>query len=474
MTVSKHLLILGGGPAGLSRAYEFMRHGRRSLVWDKNDAIGGLCRTIAYKGYRFDIGPHRFYTKNDEVDKLWHDILAPDVVRVKRLTRIYYKNKFFEYPIKPLNALRGLGLYTSFKAGLSYLAAQWRPSGTPARNFEDWIIRKFGKVLYRIFFKTYTEKVWGLPCTEIGSEWAAQRIKGLSLPSAIRTALFGQRRGKKQIKTLIDAFDYPRTGAGLVYEKMSELIRAGGSTIMTDTAATRFLRQGSRVVRAWGGDEPSQNVEVEHLFSSIPLTEFILKLDPPPPDEVLKAARALYYRDHITVNLILNRPSAFPDNWIYVHSPEVKIARIADYGNFSKDMLANERGTCVSVEYFAFADEDLWKMDDAALIQFASEELDKLGLIRPNEIDDGFVVREKDSYPVYYVGHEPEFEKIRKYVDTFDNVTLIGRGGMFKYNNQDHSILTGLLAARNYLGADHNLWDVNTEQEYLEEKKLRQ
>jgi protoporphyrinogen oxidase len=358
---------------------------------------------------------------------------------------------------------------------LSYLAARWQRANKPARHFEDWIIGRFGEVLYRIFFETYTEKVWGLPCTEIGSEWAAQRIKGLSLPTAIRNAFFGQRRGKNQIKTLIDAFDYPRTGAGLVYEKMSELIRRGGSTIMTDICATRFHRQGNRVVSVDSeGRSPSQGIDVEHLFSSIPLTEFILKLDPPPPDEVVRAARALYYRDHITVNLILNKPSVFPDNWIYVHSPEVRIARIADYGNFSADMLGDQGKTCVSVEYFAFADEDLWKMEDGDLIRFASDELDKLGLIRPDEIEDGFVVRERDSYPVYYVGHEPEFEKIRKYVDTLENVTLIGRGGMFKYNNQDHSILTGLLAARNYLGADHDLWDVNTEQEYLEERQVGQ
>lgn len=469
----KELVILGAGPAGISCAYEFMRHERTCRVWDRNDVVGGLARTINYKGYKFDIGPHRFFTKNDEVNKLWHEILGEDALQVKRLTRILYNNRFFNYPLKPLDALFGLGVFVSVRALVSFIWAKWRFSGRRSQNFEEWVVNHFGEVLFRIFFKTYTEKVWGLPCTAIGAEWAAQRIKGLSLSTLIGSALFGQKKGKAQIKTLVDSFDYPKTGAGLVYEKMAKCVVDFGSIIESGTAAEVLHRNGNRIVSVEGrGREGTRVVEVEHLFSSIPLTEFVMRLMPPAPDDVLEAARALYYRDHITVNLILNRRAIFPDNWIYVHSPEVRMSRIADYGNFSEFMLADKMRTCIAVEYFVFAHEELWASADSDIIALAISELDKVGLVRPHEVLDGFVVREKDSYPVYYVGHRPLFDRIKEYVDTLENVTLIGRGGMYKYNNQDHSILTGLLAARKYFGQSHDIWEVNTDEEYLEEKQL--
>ena len=470
---SSQLVVLGAGPAGLSCAYELMRHQRRCLVWDRNEIVGGLARTVHYKGYRFDIGPHRFFTKNDEVKELWHQILGDDVVQVRRLTRIFYKNKFFNYPLKPFNALSGLGLGVSLHAILSYMWAKWHLANKASRNFEEWVVKHFGEVLYRIFFKTYTEKVWGLPCTEIGAEWASQRIRGLSLGAAIISALFGQQRGKRQIKTLVDSFSYPKKGAGLVYEKMADTLRGFGSVIKTSLTATVIHHANGRVVTVEGqGAEGVTTAAVEHLFSSIPLTEFVMKLTPPAPDDVLQAARSLYYRDHITVNLILNKRAIFPDNWIYVHSPEVRIARVTDYGNFSEDMLVDKDATCISVEYFVFAHEALWSMPDKELVELAISELSMIHLVKPEDVTDGFVVREKDSYPVYYVGHRPLFDRIKAYVDSFENITLIGRGGMYKYNNQDHSILTGLLAARKFFGERHDLWEVNTEEEYLEEKQL--
>lgn len=472
-STAKELVILGAGPAGLSCAYEFMKHERNCRVWDKNDVVGGLARTINYKGYRFDVGPHRFFTKNDEVNKMWHEILGEDTLQVKRLTRILYNNRFFNYPLKPFDALFGLGVFVSTRALLSFIWAKWRFSGRGSQNFEEWVVKHFGEVLYKIFFKTYTEKVWGLPCTAIGAEWAAQRIKGLSLSTIIVGALFGQRKGKAQIKTLVDRFDYPKTGAGLVYEKMAKSLIDFGTTIELNTAATVLHRKGSRISSIEGkGREGLKVAEVEHLFSSIPLTEFVMRLMPPAPDDILEAARALYYRDHITVNLILNRRAVFPDNWIYVHSPEVRMSRITDYGNFSEAMLADKSRTCIAVEYFVFAYEEIWASPDKDIIGLAISELNRVGLVRPHEVMDGFVVREKDSYPVYYVGHRPLFDRIKAYVETLENVTLIGRGGMYKYNNQDHSILTGLLAARKYFGQIHDLWEVNTDGEYLEEKQL--
>lgn len=467
------LVVLGAGPAGLSCAYEFMKHERTCRVWDKNDVVGGLARTVEYKGYRFDVGPHRFFTKNDEVNKMWHDILGDDVLQVKRLTRILYNNTFFNYPLKPLDALFGLGIFVSARALFSFAWAKWRFNGRESRNFEEWVVKHFGEVLFRIFFKTYTEKIWGLPCTEIGAEWAAQRIKGLSLTTVIAGALFGPKKGKARIKTLVDCFDYPKTGAGLVYEKMAKSLVGYGTAIELSTAATVLNRRGNRIISVEGnGRDGLKTVEVEHLFSSIPLTEFVMRLMPHAPDDILEAARALYYRDHITVNLILNRRAIFPDNWIYVHSPEVRMARITDYGNFSEFMLADKMRTCIAVEYFVFAHEELWASNDRDVIELAIAELARVGLVKPHEVIDGFVVREKDSYPVYYVGHRPLFDRIKAYVDTLENVTLMGRGGMYKYNNQDHSILTGLLAVRKYYGEMHDIWEINTDEEYLEEKQL--
>lgn len=391
------LVVLGAGPAGLSCAYELMQRGRACVVWEKNHIVGGLARTIEYKGYRFDIGPHRFYTKNDEVNAMWHKILGEDVVPVKRLTRIFYENQFFDYPLKPFNALRGLGLWTSISAVLSYCSAKWHLDEQQPQNFEEWVVKNFGEVLYRIFFKTYTEKVWGLSCTSIGAEWAAQRIRGLNLKTAILSAVIGQSRGKGQIKSLVDLFYYPRTGAGLVYEKMAAALERYGSEVETATVATAIHHDGHRITKVEGkGIHEHRVEETGHLFSSIPLTEFIMKLTPPAPTAVLEAAHSLYYRDHITVNLILRKRAIFSDNWIYVHSPEVKAARIADYGNFSENMLADKDTTAISVEYFVFAHEALWNMPDKDLIDLAVCELEQIGLVKREEMLDGFIVREKD------------------------------------------------------------------------------
>lgn len=466
-------IILGAGPAGLATAYKLAQSQVESLLLERHDVVGGLCRTIPFQGHRFDVGPHRFFTKNDEVNRLWHDVLGPDVMTVKRLTRILYGGTFFDYPLKPMSALRGLGVGTSAHAALSYLAARLAGARSAPANFEEWVQREFGDVLYRIFFKTYTEKVWGIPCNTISPQWAAQRIKGLNLGQAVLHALSPGRNRQGRVKSLVDQFDYPRLGAGQVFEKLAEAFVAQGGQLQVGHTVRGVRHERGRVthvdVSSSSGD---RTLRADHVFSSIPLTELVLKLDPKPPEAVVLAARELYYRDHITVNLVVARRQIFPDNWIYVHAPEVRMARISSYGNFSRQMVAHEQQDAIAVEYFAFAHEELWQLPDAELMALAERELNQVGLLKPGEVVDGFVLRERDSYPTYYVAYERPLAVIKQFLGTLANLTLIGRGGMYRYNNQDHSMLSGILAARNYLGGSYNLWEINEEQEYLEEKQL--
>ena len=470
-------VILGAGPAGVSCAYELAQHGTAATVIERHDRVGGLCRTIPFQGCRFDIGPHRFFTKNDEVDRLWHAALGDQAVTVARQTRILYRNHLFDYPLRPLAALQGLGLWTSARAMASFARIKLFPERRPpAGNFEDWVVRQFGRVLYDIFFKTYTEKVWGISCRDISAEWAGQRIKGLSLSSALLHSLKRGGATGTGIKSLVDQFDYPRLGAGQAYERLAEQAQRRGADFRFRTSVQEILHDGTRLtaVAVAGPDGGCMRLPAAQVFSSMPLTQFVLRLNPVPPAEVVEAARTLYYRDHLTVNLVVRRRRPFPDNWIYVHDPRVRMARIACYGNFSDGMLADPAQDALSVEYFAFAHDDLWQRDDAELIRLAGAELEQTGLLAAREIAGAFVVRERDSYPVYYLGYRRNLETIRNYLARFANLTPIGRGGMYRYNNQDHAMLSGLLAARNYChpGARHDLWEINEENEYLEEKQL--
>ena len=462
-------IILGAGPAGLGAATELAHHGVNNiLIVDRNKNIGGLSRTEVFDDIKFDIGPHRFFTKNKEVNTLWHNTLGEKFIPVKRLTRIYYNNRYFNYPIKPLNVILNLGPIELCQSMCSYLYTRIDKKNNP-ETFEDWIVQKFGWKLYRTFFKTYTEKVWGIPCNQIGAEWAAQRIKGLDITELIKGAL---NIGKNRVKTLVEEFDYPLSGAGQMYEVMYEKI-SSNAEIMMKSEVLSFNHRDYTIESVDVMSEGEKiNIKGSYFFSSVPLTHFFKLLNPPlDKEEVKKASQALYYRDHITVNLLIDREDLFPDQWIYIHSPDVKMARLANYNNFSKAMVNYKKKTAISVEYFVFKGEDIWNKSDEDLKKLAVEELISLKLIEKNSVENSWVVRETESYPTYYLGFQESYDILKKEINKFKNLQPIGRGGMYKYNNQDHSLLSGLMAAKNYVnpeGTTYNLWDINIDAEYHE------
>ncbi len=463
--------ILGAGPAGLGTALELVKHGVTDIVIvDRNDIVGGLARTEVFDGVRFDVGPHRFFTKSKEINQLWHETLGADFRPVNRLTRIYYRNKFFNYPLKPFDALSKLGLRESMQAIHSFAATQFSRKPEP-KTFEDWITQKFGRKLYETFFKTYTEKVWGIPCSQVGAEWAAQRIKGLDIIQLIRNSLSLGKQNR--VKSLVDQFDYPVLGAGQMYEVMAEKVVSRGAQIILGTRVKGIHRKGNEIssIDVINGDGSITEICAKQYFSSIPLTQFFKILEPSPAAGVLTAVSALYYREHITVNLLVGRDDLFPDQWIYLHSPDVLMARVANYNNFSRAMVQFKPKSALSVEYFAFQHEDLWKKPDKELVELAVDELVFLGLLEKNVVENAWVVRETESYPTYFMGFAEPYNQLKCELDRLENLYPIGRGGMYKYNNQDHSAMTGILAARNYLrlpGAPYNLWDINVDAEYHE------
>jgi protoporphyrinogen oxidase len=469
---SKKVVIMGAGPAGLTAAYQLMKAGIASTVLEKDPVVGGISRTACYKGYSFDIGGHRFFTKVEAVDQMWHEVLSDaDFLRRRRLSRIYYNGKFFYYPLRAFNALAGLGIWNSVLILASYLKARIAPI-KPEHTFEAWVSNRFGKRLYGTFFKTYTEKVWGIPCSEITAEWAAQRIKGLSLLSAIKNAIIQRQSSDKSkvIKTLIDAFDYPKKGPGMMWEAVLALVRDAGCVVAMKSPVQRIRWETGRVKSVQIDSEgTAKEVLGTHFLSTLPIRELIQKLEPAPPASVLAAAGRLSYRDFITVAVIVNKADLFPDNWIYIHDPRVKVGRIQNFKNWSPEMVPDAGKTCLGLEYFCFEGDGLWTMSDEQLVELAGQELVTMGLARAQDIEDGTVVRMPKAYPVYDSTYGEALVVVREFLQPLRNLQLIGRNGMHKYNNQDHSMLTAMLAVKNILGGNHNLWDVNVEEEYHEE-----
>ena len=459
-------VVIGGGPAGLTTAYELSKHGKKSVVFEKADRVGGISRTETYKGYRFDIGGHRFFTKVGEVEQLWQEVMGDEFIKVPRMSRIYYNNKFFSYPLEPYNALSNLGLINSTLIMWSYFKAKVKPNPVE-ENFEQWVSNRFGKRLFETFFKTYTEKVWGIPCTEIRADWAAQRIKGLSLTKAVINALFGSN----DTKTLIKEFNYPVYGPGQMWERFQQKLNSNGSPVHLNTEVTEVEREGNRIT----GVTIKQNGQTskitgEHYVSSMPVSLLLKKMNPAPPEKVLKAANRLKYRDFLIVSLVVDQAELFPDNWIYIHSPEFKVGRIQNFKNWSKAMVPDQSKTCLGMEYFCNEGDELWQMSNSELVKLASKEVKNLGLVAPEvKIEDGTVIRQFKAYPVYDDEYRRNVDVIQEYIQTFENLQTVGRNGMHRYNNSDHSMLTGLLAAKNILGEDHDLWNVNVERSYHED-----
>ena len=467
----KRVIIIGGGPAGLTAAYELSEHSVPAVVLEADSVVGGIARTVNYKGYLFDIGGHRFYTKWDEVHKLWEEILGDHFLRRPRLSRIYYRKKFFPYPLQAKNALFGLGPVEALRIMTSYLRARMFPF-SQEENLEQWVCNRFGRRLYQNFFKTYTEKVWGIPCTEIHAEWAAQRIRRLSLTTALRDA-FGNKKQPKA-KSLIHEFRYPERGPGQMWETLRERLYERNYPVLTEHPVVRIHHQGGKVTglvtAGRGGEKYFAGTD---FISSMPMRELINALDEPAPEEVRRAAQGLRYRDFLIVSLVVNRKKVVPDNWIYVHDPSVKVGRIQNFKNWSPAMVPDPNKTCLGMEYFVFENDELWSSPDDKLIELAGKEIAQLDLVRPEEIEDGTVVRMPKAYPLYHEGYTEQVRVIRHYVEqNLSNLQLVGRNGMHKYNNQDHSMMTALGAARNILGAHHDLWAINTEPDYQEEKRM--
>jgi protoporphyrinogen oxidase len=475
-SIMKKVVIIGAGPAGLTAAYQLFKHGTSCAVFEKDQMVGGISRTVNYRDYLFDIGGHRFFTKIKAVEDMWKEVLEGDMLRRDRLSRIFYNKKFFYYPLRPVNALLGLGIWNSTLILLSYLRAHILPYKNED-TFEEWVTNRFGKRLYSTFFKTYTEKVWGIPCREIRAEWAAQRIKGLSLVSAVRNALMAQRQGpgrKTVIKTLIDSFDYPKYGPGMMWQAVTDIVGKNGSQVHLGAEVEGVLWDSTR--RRIDSVEVRRNGTTEivtgtDFLSSMPIRELVQKLRPAVPDHILRAANNLKYRDFLTVALIVNNSSLFPDNWIYIHDPSVKVGRVQNFKNWSPLMVPDESKTCVGLEYFCFEGDEIWNMPDHELIDMGKREMNSLGLLKASDVEDGKVVRMPKAYPAYDSQYREMLATVREFLGGLGNLQLVGRNGLHRYNNQDHSMLTAMLAVENIYGGQHDLWNVNVEQEYHEEKR---
>jgi len=467
----ERVVIVGAGPAGLTCGYELARNGHPVVLVEQDPRhVGGLARTIEYKGFRFDIGGHRFFSKNAEIEALWTELMGERMRVRRRLSRIYYRGRFFKYPLEPLEALRKLGPLEAVRCLLSYLRAQRRRQA-PIGSFEDWVVHAFGRRLYEIFFRSYTEKVWGVPCSEISAEWAAQRIKGLSFASLMRSFIPGRTRRSGAIKTLVDRFRYPPLGPGEVWERVAGLIEKKRGVLRMDERLVRVAHSAGRVTSiTTQSGEALHAYEGDHFISTMPLAQLISSLDPPAPEEVIASSRALRYRDFITVAVILERENVFPDNWIYIHDHRVHVARIQNYKNWSAEMVPDPRFTMLGLEYFCFEGDALWSAPDEQLVAMAKEELVTLGLAEASDVIDGVVVRQSKAYPMYDHSYQANVARIRSFLElAASNLQVAGRNGMHKYDNQDHAMLTGLMAARNVMGSSFDLWRVNSDAEYLED-----
>jgi protoporphyrinogen oxidase len=470
--------IIGAGPAGLTAAYLLSKNDVPVVVLEADPIyVGGISRTTTYKGFHFDIGGHRFFSKSKAVEDLWTEILPYDMLQRPRSSRIFYDGKFFTYPLKPFEALVKLGVFRSILCVCSWLKARMFPVPNP-RNFEDWVSNQFGRRLFNIFFKSYTEKVWGMSCREISADWAAQRIRGLSLGSAIKNALLPQRSNgnrTKVIKTLINSFRYPRKGPGMMWEACAAKVQKMGGRIEMDAKVTGCSYDeptSTWTVRYKSPQGSQQLIEAEHVISSAPMRELVRGLSPEVSERTRVAGESLKYRDFLTVMLILKERNVFTDNWIYIHDPKVKVGRVQNFRSWSPEMVPDPEKACYGLEYFCFEHDNIWDSRDEDLIELAKRELIQIGLAKEGDVVDGTVVRQKKAYPVYDDDYARHVDTVRQELETrYPNLHLVGRNGMHKYNNQDHAMMTAMLCVENILANAklYDLWQVNADAEYHEQ-----
>jgi protoporphyrinogen oxidase len=473
-------LIIGGGPAGLTAGYLLSKQGLPVIVLEAEHQVGGIAKTEVREGpggkYRFDLGGHRFFTKVKEVDDLWHEIMKDEFLERPRMSRIYWRDrkgraKFLDYPLRGPDVMKKLGPFDLTRALLSYIWAAMKPKGAE-ETYEEWVSNRFGRYLFNQFFKSYTEKVWGVPTSEIRADWAAQRIKNLSFFRAAWSAFFGNKDNK--VTSLISKFNYPRYGPGQMWETMTNDIERLGGKVLLNTKVTRLEFEENRCVRVHARDESGADVvyEPSAVISSLPLRNTVGMADPPPRTEVIAAAKGLRYRDFLTVSVVLDGQDLFPDNWIYIHDPNVNVGRIQNFRSWSPYMVPDPSKACVGLEFFCFDGDELWETEDDKLTDLGMRELEQLGLARRDQFEFGFVTRVPKAYPMYDADYSDRVAAIRSWLDGLDNFIQVGRNGLHRYNNSDHSMLTAMRAVDNLVkGAEHDIWAVNAESAYHEEEK---
>ena len=470
---ARDIVVIGAGPAGLTAAFQLHKYGVASTILEADDMVGGISRTAQRDGWRFDIGGHRFFTKVRAVEDLWHEILPDDDFLMRpRKSRIFYKGRFLEYPLRAFDALRNVGVVEAIGYVLSYVWARIRPPRDQT-NYEGWLVARFGWRLYRALFKTYTEKLWGVPVSEMPADWAAQRVKGLSLGNAIVNAVL-PRRNQKDITSLIEEFQYPKYGPGMMWEVCRDKVVAQGSTVEMETTVVGVRHADGRATGVVA--RRSDGSVVEHactdVISSMPISQLLEAMDPPVPDDVKAAAADLRYRDYLIVALVLPAQVVdFDDNWIYIHDPDVRTMRIQNFGSWSPYMV-KEGWNTLGLEYTVWEGDEEWNADDEWLIERAKRELEQLGLARAGEVGAGYVVRQPKAYPIYDDRYRANVDVLRAWLaEHVANVHPVGRNGMFRYNNQDHSMFTAMLTVENIMtGSAHDVWEVNVEEEYHEEQ----
>jgi len=466
------IAVIGGGPAGMTAAYKLSKAVSddkisRLDVYESSEQVGGMAKSIRLWDQVVDLGPHRFFSHDKMVNKLWLEVAGRDYKMVNRQTRIYYKNNFFDYPLKAGNALKSLGLFEASRCMLSYFKQKVLPTRDTG-TFESWVTRRFGKRLYQMFFKTYSEKLWGIKCTELDSDFAAQRIKRLSLFEAVKNSLL-KKKGA-QHKTLVDQFAYPTRGTGSLYEKMADSVRNNGGKILLKTAVRRVLnREGKAYALELTSGEV---VEYNHIVSTMPISLLVNRL-PEVPDDIKERALSLKFRNTILVYLKVAGSEVFTDQWLYIHSSELRMGRMTNFRNWIPELYGDQKDSILCLEYWANSEDPEWKKDDEWYIELARKELAATRLANKEDVREGKVLRIPRSYPVYFNGYKEVLEPVQKHLDGIENLHVIGRYGAYKYNNQDHSIFMGLLAAENILnGTSHDLWEINTDYDTYQEASV--